>query len=169
MRRGAAGEIAFGGVMAALAVSIQSFGTLIPVMTFLCPVICMLILSVVLTRCGKRIAWAWYGTVSILGAILAPDKEAAALFLFLGYYPIIKPWLDSLRLRVIWKALLFYCTIGVMYVLLIFILGMESILTEFRAAGIALGAVCLALGGLVFFLVDYLLKVLPARMGHIPS
>ena len=45
----------------------------------------------VLKTCGVRIAWAWYGAVAILSLLLAPDKEAAAVFAFLGYYPIVTP------------------------------------------------------------------------------
>ena len=81
--------------MAALAVVIMSLGTLIPVATFVCPVLCMLILQLVLKLCGSRIAWAWYGAVAILSLLMAPDKEAAAVFLFLGYYPVVKPRMDS--------------------------------------------------------------------------
>ena len=41
-------------------------------------------------------AWAWYGAVSILSLLLGPDKEAAAIFLALGYYPILKRHIDRL-------------------------------------------------------------------------
>ena len=107
MRRGEARRIAFGGMMAALAMTIMCVGGLIPIATFTCPVISMLILAYVTKLCGKRIGWAWYGAVSILGLILAPDKEAAAIFLAIGYYPILKPWLDRRKLKWLWKGLLF--------------------------------------------------------------
>ena len=48
MRTGEARLIAFGGMMAALAVVIMCLGGLIPVATFTVPVICMLILGYVL-------------------------------------------------------------------------------------------------------------------------
>ena len=84
-KRTPAAQIALGGVLAALAVVLMCMGTLIPVATYVCPMLCAMILQLVLKTCGKRIAWAWYGAVSILSLLMAPDKEAAAVFLALGY------------------------------------------------------------------------------------
>ena len=104
-------KIAFGGMMAALAVVIMSLGGLIPVATFTCPMLCMLLLAVVCKRCSQRMAWAWYGAVALLSLLLGPDKEAAAVFTFLGYYPIVKPKLDRWPLPWLWKGILFNCSI----------------------------------------------------------
>ena len=60
----------------------------------MCPMLCAMLLAVVLRLTGRRIAWAWYAAVAVLSLLLGPDKEAAAVFLFLGYSPIIKPWID---------------------------------------------------------------------------
>ena len=87
--------MALSGVLAALAVTVMVMGTIIPVATYVCPVICILLLQFVLKTCGSRLAWSWYGAVAILSVLLAPDKEAAILFVFLGYYPILKPWMDK--------------------------------------------------------------------------
>ena len=76
---------ALGGVMAALAVVIMCLGTLIPVATFICPMVCILLAQLVLKTCGARYGWAWYGAVAVLSLLLAPDKEAAAVFAALGY------------------------------------------------------------------------------------
>ncbi len=157
MNTKSARAVALGGVLAALAVVIQSLGTLIPIATYVCPMLCMMILSVVLQACGKRIAWAWYGVVTILSLLLAPDKEAAALFLFLGYYPIVKPWLDRRKFSWLWKLLLFQAAIGVMYSLLIFAFGMSGIGDEFRELGLAMGIVLLVLGNITFLLADKVL------------
>ena len=75
--------------MAALAVVIMCMGGIIPMATYVCPMLCSLLLAVVLRLTGRRIAWAWYAAVSLLSLLLGPDKEAAAVFVFLGYYPII--------------------------------------------------------------------------------
>ena len=65
-KRTPAYSMALGGVLAALAVVIMSFGTIIPVATYVCPAICMLLGQVVLKICGGRVAWAWYGAVALL-------------------------------------------------------------------------------------------------------
>ena len=54
-----AGQMALGGVLGALAVVIMSLGTLIPVMTYVCPMACALLLEAVRLICGQRVAWAW--------------------------------------------------------------------------------------------------------------
>lgn len=143
--------------MAALAVVIMAMGTLIPVATFVCPVLCMMILQIVCRVCGSRIGWAWYGAVSILCLLMAPDKEAAAVFAFIGYYPIVKPKLDGMRISWMWKAILFNAAIGVMYFLLIRLLGMDEIAAEYAEMGTVLTIVMLVLGNITFFLLDRLL------------
>ncbi len=150
---------ALGGIFAALAVVVMSMGTLLPVATYVCPMVCILLLQVVLKACGSRTAWAWYGAVAVLGLLLAPDKEAAAVFVFLGYYPIVKPWLDQRRLSWLWKGLLFNGATLLMYFLLLRVLGMDQLAAEFRELGMAMGAVLLALGNVTFFLLDRLLNM----------
>lgn len=151
-------QIALGGIMAALAITIMSMGGLIPVATYVCPMLCMLILSFVLQLCGGRIAWAWYGAVAILGLLMGPDKEAAAVFLFLGYYPILKPRMDRMKLQWLWKGLLFNAAILVMYWLLIHLFGMAQIAGDFDALGSVMLIVMLAMGNLIFFLLDKVLS-----------
>ena len=158
MRTGEARRIAFGGMMAALAVVIMCLGGLIPVATFTVPVICMLILAYVLKLCGKRIGWAWYGAVSILGLLLGPDKEAAAIFLFLGYYPILKPRLDRMKLGIVLKALIFNCMILLMYGILIYLMGMQYIAQEYHELGKIMTVFMLVGGNVVFFLLDKVLR-----------
>ena len=80
MRRNAAKDIALGGMLAAVAIVIMCLGGMIPLATFICPMICCLMLKMVHKMCGKRIAWAWYGAVAILSVLMGPDKEAAAVF-----------------------------------------------------------------------------------------
>lgn len=154
-----ASSVALGGVFAALAVVIMCLGGMIPLATFICPMLCMVLLEVVRGRCGGRIGWAWYGAVAILSVLLGPDKEAAATFVFLGYYPLIKPKLDSLRLKWLLKVIYFNVVILVMYWLLIHLFGMEQLLAEFSEMGTVLLLVTLLIGNLTFFLLDKLLKV----------
>lgn len=152
-----AGAMALGGVLAALAVTVMSLGGLIPVATYVCPMLCAVLLQVVLLSCGARIAWAWYGAVAILSVLLSPDKEAAAVFVFLGYYPIVKPWLDARKGKWLWKGLLFNGAVLVMYALLIRLFGMEELAAEWQELGAVMLAVMLLLGNLTFFLLDRLL------------
>ena len=162
-KRTPAANVALGGVLAALAVVIMSMGTLIPVATYVCPMICAMLLQMVLKTCGSRISWAWYGAVAILSLLLAPDKEAAAVFAFIGYYPILKPRMDRKKLPWLWKGLLFNCAILVMYWLLLRLLGMEQLVAEFAEMGTIMTVLLLILGNVTFFLLDKLLGMKPQK------
>lgn len=149
--------MAFGGVTAALAVVIMCLGGLIPLSTYVCPMLAMMILQLVLKSCGERIAWTWYVAVTVLCMLMGPDKEAVAVFTFLGYYPILKPKLDKLPVRWLWKGIYFNLAISLTYLVLIHLLGMAELAKEFREMGMILFAVTLVLGNVTFFLIDRVL------------
>lgn len=157
-KRTPASNIALGGILAAVAVNVMSMGTLIPVATYVCPMLCTLVLQLVLKICGSRIAWAWYGAVSLLSLLLAPDKEAAAVFLALGYYPIVKPKLDKRKGKWLWKGLLFNGVILALYWLLMHFFGFDAMAAEFSDMGTVMTVLMLVLGNVTFLLLDQLLE-----------
>lgn len=156
-RKTPASLIALGGVMAALAVVVMSLGGLIPVATYVSPMICIILLQFVFLSCGRRIAWAWYGAVAILSLLLSPDKEAAGVFAVLGYYPIVKPVLDGKKLGLLWKLLLFNGSITLLYFLLLRVFGLTGVSEDFEELGRWMLAVLLVMGNVCFFLLDHLL------------
>ncbi|MBQ7415502.1 MAG: hypothetical protein IJW14_00510 [Oscillospiraceae bacterium] len=163
MRRNSAKNVALGGVMAALAIVIMCLGGLIPLATYVCPMFCAVLLMIVLKIAGSKIAWAWYGAVAILSVLLGPDKEAAAVFVFLGYYPIIKPWLDKRKLAFLWKLALFNAAIFVMYSLLIYVFGLSEVVEEFKDVGLVMTVITLVLGNVTLFMLDMMLSLLGKR------
>ena len=162
-KRTPAGVIALGGVMAAAAIVVMSLGGMIPVATYICPMICMLVLQIVLKLCGTRIAWAWYGAVAILGLLMSPDKEAAAVFLFIGYYPIVKPQLEKRKLPWLWKGLLFNVSMVILYWMLLHLFGVKALVEEFSQMNTWMLGTLLLLGNLTFFLLDWVLTMKPRR------
>ncbi len=158
-----AAPVAFGGMMAAAALVILCMGGLIPIATFVCPMLCMLLLDLVQSHCGRRIGWAWYVVVALLGVLLCPDREMAAVFLFLGYYPILRPRMEQMRFCWMWKLLLFNTAILLMYVVLIYLMGMEAILYEFRQAGAWVAAGMLVLGNGIFLVLDWEMRMLQRK------
>ena len=157
--RSKAYPVALGGMLAAAAVVMMCIGTIIPVATYAAPVLCMMICQTVLKCCGSRIAWAWYGAVAVLSLLMAPDKEAAAVFAVLGYYPIVKPKLDRTKAKWLWKGLLFNGSILMLYWILLNLLGFSQLVEEFSGMGFAMTAVLLVLGNVTFFLFDRLLTM----------
>lgn len=166
MKRNSAKHMALGGVMAALAVVIMCLGGLVPFATFVCPMMCVILLMVVLKLTGVRVAWAWYVAVSILSVLMGPDKEAAAVFVFLGYYPIVKPWLDKRKLAFLCKLALFNGAIFAMYSVLIYVLGLADVAAEFEDVGTVMTIVTLVLGNVTLFMMDALLGMLEKRKFH---
>ena len=150
--------VALGGVLAALAVVVMSLGTIIPVATYICPMACILMAQVVRQTCGSRYGWAWYGAVAILSLLLAADKEAAAVFAALGYYPLVKPRLEKRKFPWLWKGLLFNAVILILYWALMNLLGMDAIAEEFAEAGTVMTIVMILLGNVTFFLLDVVLS-----------
>lgn len=155
--------VALGGVLAALAVVIMTLGGLIPFATYVSPMLCGILLFAVTRLCGDRIGWAWYGAVSLLSLLLGPDKEAAGVFVALGYYPIIQPKLDKLPLRFLWKALIFNGASVILYAALLYLFGMDQLMAEFQEMGMTGLIITLILGNICFFMLDRVLHILPGK------
>ena len=156
--------MALGGILAAVAVVIMNLVGMIPVNTYVVPVLCMVLLKVVLLYCGRRIAWGWYGAVSLLSMLMSPDKEAAAVFLCLGYYPILKPWIERRRGKWIWKLLVFNVPMVALYSILIRVLGVAEVTGESGELGRILLPVLLLMGNVTFLALDRLLTILESRI-----
>ncbi len=150
-------SVALGGMMAALAVVIMSMGTIVPIATYAAPMLCILICNLVYKICGGRMAWAWYGAVTILAALLAPDKEAAAVFAALGSYPMVRPGFQRRKLPWLWKGIYFNALVVLLYWLLMNVLGLGQIAREFAEMGTLLTLVALGVGNVTFFLMDRVL------------
>ena len=157
-------QIALGGVFAALAVVILLLGGIIPVGTYLAPMLASIPLVILLAELPKALCSGWYAVVAILGVLLCPDKETAFVFVFLGWYPIAKPALDRLpRLpRLLCKLLIFNAAVAALYALLILVFQLEALVREAREAGLALLIGLLLLGNVTFLLFDLLLMRLTA-------
>ena len=164
MQRNDIKRVALGGMLAALAIVIMCLGGLIPVATYVCPLLCCVTQYVVLRFCGQRIAWTWYVVVSFLALLMGPDKEAAMVFLAVGYYPIIKQLIDSLKFRVIFKIAYFNISVGIVYAIMIYLMGMQEIAAENMEFGIIGLVGILLLGNVTFFLLDKLLVIMAGKM-----
>lgn len=151
-------NIALGGVLAGVAVVIMCLGSLIPFATYVCPVLCILTGNIYLSFSGARMGWVWYFVVSILSLLLAPDREAAVVYAFLGVYPYMKGFLDRYSLRWIWKLLYFNIATLLSYWVSVNIMGLSEIVVEFRELGTIGLALILVLANTTFVLLDHLLS-----------
>ena len=154
-------KIALTGMMCALSAVIMMMGGLIPLATFCCPLLAGLTLIPVFVECGERLSWGAYIAMAILALMLCPDKEAALLFAFLGYFPILRWRLDQIRspiLRTGSKLALFNIAVIGMYLISIFLFQMTVVLNEYREMGLILSLACLVIGNVCLLLYDVMLK-----------
>ncbi len=128
--------IAFCAMMAALGTVIMLTGGLIPVLTYCSPLISSFLLIPVLDRYGKQNAWMVWAVTAVLSLLIGVDKEASFFYLFLGWYPILKPFFDRIPSRILrftGKLLLFSAAIGAMYALIFFVFQIGDIMESFSA------------------------------------
>lgn len=153
-------QIALGGVLTALAVVILLLGGLIPLATFCCPMLAILVLLPVQSECGPRMSGTAWAAVSLIALLMVPDRELALFYVFFGWYPLLKPHVDkctSRLLRILCKLLFCSLSIVAIYALLIFIFQLDAILAEFQATSIILTIATLILANITFLMLDTLI------------
>lgn len=145
--------------MAALSVVLMLFEGLFPVASIAIPALAGCLLIPVTAHAGMGWAFGAYGSAGILCLLLAPDREAALIYLlFFGYYPALFAVLSRIRSTVLrWAAkLALFNTAAIGEALLaILVLGVST--EEFTTipwVGIYGPVVLLALANLVFLVYD---------------
>ena len=147
-------QMAFGGMLTAVSVVIMTLGSIIPLNTYTCPVLCIFLTRPVLERCGRMIGWCYYLAVMILSMLLAPDREAALVYAFLGYYPMIRPWFEKLGPMKNAAKLAFFTGMGAAsYWILLLVMGAEAAMGE----GWLLTALTVILWDVLFMRLDWML------------
>ena len=154
-------ELALASVLAALAATLLCLGALVPLATYTAPVLASAALLVAREECRPSLAWGCWGVSAALGLMLTADMEAALLYAFLGYYPLLKPRLDALKprlLRVGAKLLLCVAAVGGMYALLLFVFRLEALARELAESTPEVLWATVLLGVAVFFAYDLALE-----------
>ncbi len=147
-----------GGLMTALCVVIMCFGGMIPFMTYVSPVFCMMIGAILLKVIGKTGFISWYFAVMLLSLLLCPDKEAASVFTAFGYYPIMKIRFDKLPLKWLFKLLYFNAVTLILYWILMYLIGLQELANEFAEIGTVMTVCMLAAGNVIFIFLDITLR-----------
>ena len=153
-------ELALCGVLCALAVALLWLSGVIPLSTYARPILASATLLPAREECRKSYAWSCFAAAAVLGLLLCADKEAALVFCFLGYYPLVKPNLDAISskaLRLLAKLGLCTVSMGVMYALIIFVFKLPAVVQEFSESATWLLWATAAMGLLLFFVYDLLI------------
>lgn len=155
-----ASRLALCGILAALAVSLLFLSGVLPFAAIACPVLASLVLIPVYCECGRRWGWVWYLAVGLLSLLTVADREAALLFLFLGYYPLLKKYFERLRGRFLqWVVKLLYvnAAIAAAYALMFYLLRLHTVVEELQSTAAAVLLLTLLLANLSFVIYDLLI------------
>ena len=158
-------DLALSSLMCALAVVFLWMSGVLPLATYGFPVLASFTLVPVRDECSKSYAWCCYAASAVLGLLLCADREAALVFLFLGYYPLLKPGLDARRSklpRLFAKLALCSVAMGTMYLLILFVFKLDAVVQEFEATAPWLLWATAGLGLLLFIVYDFVLARLTA-------
>ena len=155
-------RVALSGMMTALGAMFMLLGGVIPAATFCAPALAGLTLVPVFLEGGTKLALGAYAAVAALALILCPDKEAALLFAFLGWYPAVKWKMDAALKpwpRRIVKFILWNGAALAMAALIFFVLRMDEVIAEYREMGRAMAAAFALLANVTMALYDRLLAI----------
>ena len=129
-------QMALCGLLTALAVVWMIFSGSIGIGTYLGPVLAMVILLPIQEEYGGKTAAIAYVAAAILGLLLVPELELALVYAALGWYPLLRPYLNQIPgrlVRLVIKAGLFTAVILILYGLLLRMFGMTADLLESTA------------------------------------
>ncbi len=156
-------NISFCAVLSALCVVLMMLCRVISITDYAISALCGIVIGIIVVECGKKWAIAAYAVISLLGLLLGSNECAITFVIFLGYYPIIKVWLDKLNkiFSIIIKSVIFNFSVVSTYLLLDY-LGFIP-LEEIDLLGKYTNAVVLILANLVFLLYDFAFNGIMAK------
>ncbi len=146
--------------MAALAVTLLFLGGVVPLASIALPVLASMALIPVYAEYGAKWGFLWYLAVAGLGLLLTPDREAAILFVFFGYYPMLRRRFGHLRVRPVrlfTKLLYLNASVVAAYGLMIFVFRIGELSEDFASTEKWLLCAVLILANICFALYDLLL------------
>lgn len=148
-------KVALCGVLCGLAVVFLLLGGLFSLAVYCAPLLAMAVLLPVLEEYGPGTAGAAYGAVAILALLLVPDRETALVYVFFGWYPLLRPRiaaLPSLPVRLVCRLGVCGLSMFLLYGVTIRLLGLTAVTEEL--GGGWLTAALAAMGCAVFLLLD---------------
>ena len=148
-------KVALCGVLCGLAVVVLLLGGLFSLAVYCAPLLAMAVLLPVLEEYGPGTAGAAYGAVAILALLLVPDRETALVYVFFGWYPLLRPRiaaLPSLPVRLVCRLGVCGLSMFLLYGVPIRLLGLTAVTEEL--GGGWLTAALAAMGCAVFLLLD---------------
>ena len=133
---------------AALSFVILYIGTLTGLLDMSGSILCGLITLIILRECSLKYAVCAAFVTFVLAFILISDKTVAVLYFTAGgTYPIIKPYLDKIRSKVLSWILKVICAVVIVsaYIAAVFLFVPAEASSLLIPAGLTLGIACIIL------------------------
>lgn len=143
--------VASSGMLAALAVVILLLGSLIELLDLSAAAMASLVIMVAVIDLGVGWAVGVYLVSAILSVLLFPKTATVVFAAFVGYYPIIKVYLDKIRPKVLQYATKLILFNAFLYIALRLAEQLLGAGNEWSSLGYAL----FVLGNLTFIVFDF--------------
>ena len=149
------------GIMCGLALALMFVLGMVPMLEYISAAMAGLLIWVIRDRLGVKYGLVSYMAVGILCLLITPNYESSMIYLFLlGYYPIIREYLQKIRLkifRMIVKLMIYAAGAVSAYMILIFAFGMAELLDETGDFGKYGSLILLGFGAVAFVMYDMFL------------
>lgn len=151
-------RVALGGIVAALCILTMFLAGILPALYIVLPMAAGILMMIMVVEVNVKWAVLTYFAVSILSIIVTFDKEAALLFvLFFGHYPILRFYIQKIRLkfpRIAVKFLTFNICIISFFYITVYLLGLDQMLEEMNDFGKYGAWIILSAMNIIFVLYD---------------
>ena len=147
-------SIALAGMLAALAVVILYLGSLIELLDLSASVLGALAVMVAIVELGRSYAWGVYLVSAVLSVLLFPRTASIVFAAFVGYYPILKVYLDRIPIRFVQ----YFCKLVLFNLFLFGTLWLCRIFLGAENEWSALGKMLFWLGNACFVIYDFALS-----------
>lgn len=160
MRNKIAFRIALGGVISSISVFMMFCSGIFPMLDYTIPTFTGFLMVIMIVEVNAAWAFMTYVAVSLLAVLITPNLQVSLLFImFMGYYPILKFYLDKMKARLaanIIKLAVFNIAVISFYLLFQYVFMTEDLLEGMERFGKYAALVLLLMANAFFFLYDKL-------------
>lgn len=139
MKNKIAFKVALGGIISAVCLMAMFTSSFMPMLDYAIPTFAGFLMVVMIVETDKNWAIATYCAVSLLCPLITPNYQSSLLFIiFMGYYPILKYYLDKKKNKVltcIIKFGVFNLAIIIFYVIFQYLFTSEDMLEGLERFG----------------------------------
>jgi len=161
LRNKLAFRISLGGIISAVCLMLMFFTSLLPMLDYTIPAFAGFLMVVMIVETSPKWAVTTYVVVSTLCFIVTPNYEATMLFvLFMGYYPILKFYLDRLENKVLsWtiKYVVFNVAVVIFFLVFQYVFTSVDLLEGMEMFGRFAIPILWLMGNIMFLLYDIVL------------